>query len=109
MFVTCASQICLPFLSIPPSLNPQANVQIKENKNKRSWFSSAVHHRHLVHWTAHMIWTGTFGRRGDKQLQSSSSEVALERGSSLVLGVFGLPLLKFSPYRIECLNLRSGY
>jgi hypothetical protein len=25
------------------------------------------------------------------------------------LGVFGLPLLKFSPYHIECLNLRSGY
>jgi hypothetical protein len=35
MFVTCASQICLPFLSIPPSLNPQANVQIKENKKTR--------------------------------------------------------------------------
>jgi hypothetical protein len=24
-------------------------------------------------------------------------------------GVFGLSLLKFSPYHIECLNLRSGY
>jgi hypothetical protein len=24
-------------------------------------------------------------------------------------GVFGLPLLKFSLYHIECLNLRSGY
>jgi hypothetical protein len=23
--------------------------------------------------------------------------------------VFGLPLLKFSSYHIECLNLRSGY
>lgn len=86
MFVTCASQICLPFLSIPPLLNPQANVQIKENKNKRSWLSSAVHH--LVRWTAHTIWTGTFARQGDKQLQSSSSEVALERGSSLVLITF---------------------
>jgi hypothetical protein len=26
-----------------------------------------------------------------------------------IKGVFGLPLLKFSPYHIECLNLRSGY
>jgi hypothetical protein len=27
----------------------------------------------------------------------------------MIEGVFGLPLLKFSPYHIECLNLRSGY
>jgi hypothetical protein len=27
----------------------------------------------------------------------------------LALGVFGLPLLKFSPYHIEYLNLRSEY
>jgi hypothetical protein len=33
----------------------------------------------------------------------------LDKGQKNTKGVFGLPLLKFSPYHIECLNLRSEY
>jgi hypothetical protein len=32
-----------------------------------------------------------------------------KQAALLAKGVFGLPLLKFSLYHIECLNLRSGY